>query len=55
MITISFMTVAFVCFLCAVIFPFTTINTGRLNLIALGLMFMALAGGPLALIARMGS
>jgi hypothetical protein len=42
-ITITFWLAAFICWLLAVILPFTTINSGRLNLVALGLVFAASA------------
>lgn len=46
MITLSFAVLAAICFALAVIFPFTTMNAGRLNLVALGLLFIALAIMP---------
>lgn len=41
-ITVSLWWLAVVCFLCAVLFPFINVNSGRLNLLALGLLFAAM-------------
>lgn len=41
-ITISLWVVAAICFALAVLLPFTTINTTRMNWVALGLLYAAL-------------
>jgi hypothetical protein len=46
MITITFAAVAALCFFLAVLLPFTSLNSGRLNLVALGLFFLAMAHLP---------